>query len=71
MVNGMDTGFSSMSKISMPADKPSRPVHLLGACLSLEILHAPHHFQGVCRKALAGQLVVHGAWLHAPVVVFA
>ena len=33
--------------------------------------HAPHHFQGVCSKALAGQLVVHGAWLHAPVVAFA
>ena len=26
------------------------------------------HFQGVCRKALTGQLVVHGAWSHAPVV---
>ena len=25
--------------------------------------HALHHSQGVCRKALTGQLVVHGAWL--------
>ena len=29
------------------------------------------HPFNVCRKALAGQLVVHGAWLHAPVVTFA
>lgn len=23
--------------------------------------HAPHHYQGVCKQALAGRLVVHGA----------
>ena len=42
--------------------------HLSGASSER---HAPYHFQGVCRKALAGQLVVHGAWLHAPTVASA
>ena len=70
-VRGLGSGL--LSGLDATAERHARhPAFLLPQSLSTpQERHARHHFQGVCRKALAGQLVVHGAWLHAPVVAFA
>ena len=68
-VRGLGSGLLSGLGPTAERRYARQPAFLLPQSLSTpQERHAPHHFQGVCRKALAGQLVVPGAWLHAPVV---
>ena len=62
-VQGLGSGL--LSGLGLAAEGHARhPAFLPPPSLSApQERHARHHFQRVCRKALAGQLVVHGAWV--------